>query len=116
MVFLTVFILGGIIILCVYYSSYKRNQKETSSHPMHFDLLDENGDPIKEPKIKVEVDNGNSDVPVQKLKYFYIKDKGHHVTVWPNDYDQFDIVEFNIAGMSHRDNIDNYLGEFIATL
>jgi hypothetical protein len=56
------------------------------------------------------------DAPVQKLKYFCIKDKGYHVTVWPNNVSQFDIVEFNIAGMSHRDNIDDYIGEFKGTL
>lgn len=54
--------------------------------------------------------------PIQELKYFCVKDKGYHVTVWPNDVSQFDIVEFNIAGMSHRDNIDDYLGEFKGTL
>ena len=58
----------------------------------------------------------HSDAPVQALEYFCIKDKGCHVTVWPNDVSQFDIVEFNIAGMSHRDNIDDYLGEFKGTL
>lgn len=56
------------------------------------------------------------EVPVQKLRYFCIKDKGYHVSVWPNGYDQFDIVEFSIAGMSHRDGIDDHLGEFEGTL
>lgn len=67
------------------------------------------------PSIKVVV-GGGSDAPVQKLKYFCVKDKGYHVSVWPKDHDQFDIVEFNIAGMSHRDNIENYLGECVGTL
>lgn len=89
---------------------------DKSSQPIHFDLLDENGNPIRKPKVKVVVGGGNSDAPVQKLKYFCIKDKGYHVSVWPKDYSQFDIVEFNIAGMSHRDNIDDYLGEFKGTL
>jgi hypothetical protein len=83
---------------------------------MHFDLLDDNGAPIKNSKVKVVVGGGDSDAPVQELQYFCIKDKGYHVTVWPKDYDQFDIVEFNIAGMSHRDNIDGYLGELKGTL
>lgn len=58
----------------------------------------------------------SADAPVQNLQYFSIKDKGYHVSVWPKDHSQFDIVEFNIAGLSYRDNIDNYLGEFIGTL
>ena len=53
---------------------------------------------------------------VQELQYFCIKDKGYHVSVWPKDVSQFDIVEFNIAGMSHRDNIDEYIGEHSGTL
>ena len=53
---------------------------------------------------------------VQKLKYFCIKDKGYHVSVWPKDQSQLDIIEFDIAGMSYRDNIDDYIGEFKGTL
>ena len=53
---------------------------------------------------------------VQELQYFCVKDKGYHVSVWPKDVSQFDIVEFNIAGMSHRDNIDEYIGEHSGTL
>ena len=58
----------------------------------------------------------SADAPVQNLQYFSIKDKGYHVSVWPKDHSQFDVVEFNIAGLSYRDNIDNYLGEFKGTL
>lgn len=58
----------------------------------------------------------NADAKVQKLKYFCIKDKGCHVTVWPKGYVQLDIVEFRIAGISHRENINNYLGECIGKL
>ena len=61
-------------------------------------------------------DEPTSDVAVQQLQYFCAKDKGYHVSVWPKDHDQFDILEFNIAGMSHRDNIDDYIGEFVGTL
>ena len=67
------------------------------------------------PSIKVVVDGG-SDAPVQKLKYFCVKDKGYHVSVWPKDQLIGDYQEFNIAGLSHRDNIDNYLGECVGTL
>ena len=94
----------------------KKPNEQQKQQPMQFDLLDDNGDPIKNQKMKVVVGGGDSDAPVQELQYFCIKDKGYHVTVWPKDNDQFDIVEFNIAGMSHRDNIDDYLGEFKGTL
>jgi hypothetical protein len=67
------------------------------------------------PSIKVVV-GGGSDAPVQNLKYFCVKDKGYHVSVWPKDQLIGDYQEFNIAGMSHRDNIDNYLGECVGTL
>lgn len=71
------------------------------------------------PSIKVVVGEG-SDAPVQKLKYFCVKDKDYHVSVWPkgsnNWLPDFDFLEFNIAGMSYRDNIDNYLGECVGTL
>ena len=94
------------------------NSAGTQQQPMHFDLLDDNGNPIK-PTIS-RVPSGSpacsADAPVQKLQYFCIKDKDYHVTVWPKDYDQFDVIEFNIAGVSHRDNIDDYLGEFKGTL
>ena len=65
---------------------------------------------------KIIIESGTSNAPVQELKYFCIKDKGYHVTVWPKDYDQFDVVEFSIAGISHRDNIDRYLGECVGVL
>lgn len=121
----------GIVFLIVLaiglavYAIQVRKKNEQKSQPMHFDLLDGDGNLIKEDapisatsqsKVKVVIDVGNSDEPVQELEYFCIKDKGYHVTVWPKDYDQFDIVEFNIAGISHRDNIDDYLGEFKGTL
>jgi hypothetical protein len=71
------------------------------------------------PSIKVVV-GGGSDAPVQNLKYFCVKDKGYHVSVWPkvsnNWLPDIDFLEFNIAGMSYRDNIDNYLGECVGTL
>jgi hypothetical protein len=104
-----------LIVLAIGLAVYAIQVKQ-KSQPMHFDLLDDNGAPIKNSRVKVVIGDGDSDAPVQELEYFCIKDKGYHVTVWPKDYDQFDIVEFNIAGMSHRDNIDDYIGEFKGTL
>lgn len=53
---------------------------------------------------------------VKDLRYFCIKDKGYHVSVWPKDYDQFNVVEFNIAGVTYREGIDKYIGEFVGVL
>lgn len=121
----------GIVFLIVLaiglavYAIQVRKKNEQKSQPIHFDLLDDDGNPIKEDspisetsqsKVKVVVGGGDSDAPVQKLKYFCVKDKGYHVTVWSKDQSQFDIIEFPVSGMSHRDNIDDYLGEFKGTL
>ena len=38
---------------------------------------------------------------VQELKYFCVKDKGYHVTVWPKDNRIGEVMEFTIAGMSY---------------
>lgn len=59
---------------------------------------------------------GNPDAPVQRLEHFCVKDKGYHVSVWPKDYSQFDIVEFTIAGLTYRENIGDYIGEFQGNL
>ena len=58
------------------------------------------------------------DVPVQELRYFCVKDKGYHVSVWPKEQgiQGLDYIEFNIAGIKHGDNVDDHLGEFAATL
>ena len=74
-------------------------------------------------RIKATVSGGspsdsycNPNAKVQRLQYFCIKDKGYHVSVWPRDQYITDYVEFEIAGMSYRDNIDEYLGEHVGTL
>lgn len=100
------------IAFYIYYLSHGNYSEQKSSEqppaanqPRHFDLLDDNGDPI-----------AASDAPVQQLQYFCIKDKGYHVSVWPRDHHQTDIVEFALAGISYCTDIDNYLGEFEGTL
>ena len=118
----TIIVLAIISLGCYIYYLTNDNQEETHeqsetpSHSVHFDLLDENGNPITNPKVKVVVGGCDSDAPVQELQYFCIKDKGYHVSVWPKDHYQPDIIEFDIAGMSYRENIDEYLGEFKGTL
>lgn len=110
------------VCLLVYAVKVSRRNKEesekqqTSEQPTHFDLLDDNGDPISAPKIKIVIGGGDSDSPVQELQYFCIKDKGYHVSVWPKDYNHFDMIRFNIAGIEYRDNIDEYLGESVGVL
>jgi hypothetical protein len=67
--------------------------------------------------LAVDLQSTNSNQPsVEQLQYFCVKDKGYHVSVWPKDQSQFDIVEFSIAGITYRDNIDDYFGEFQGTL
>jgi hypothetical protein len=101
------------VYLLVYAVKVSRRNKEepekyqTAEAPTHFDLLDDNGDPISA-----------SDAPVQELQYFCIKDKGYHVSVWPKNQgiQGLDYIEFNIAGITHCENVDGYLGEFKGTL
>ena len=118
----TIIVLAIISLGCYIYYLTNDNQEETHeqsetpSHSVHFDLLDENGNPITNPKVKVVVGGCDSDAPVQELQYFCIKDKGYHVSVWPKNHYQPDIIEFDISGMSYRENIDEYLGEFKGTL
>lgn len=117
-IYLLLFIACVAVLFWIYkfdQSVEKKKQQKQSQQPMHFDLLDENGDPIKKPVVKVKA-CGGSDAPVQELQYFCIKDKDYHVSVWPKDQPIGGYIEFNIAGISHREGIDNHLGEFVATL
>ena len=68
------------------------------------------------PLPELDDDKPTNNPKVQELKYFCIKDKGYHVTVWPKDQYIPDYLEFEIAGMSYRNNIDDYLGEHKGTL
>ena len=65
---------------------------------------------------KIVIGGGDDDAKVQMLEHFCLIDHGYHVTVWPKDYNQFEVVQFNIAGITHHDGIDDYLGEFVGTL
>lgn len=94
----------------------QQSTQPASDQPMHFDLLDENGDKIQKPQVKIVVGGGNPNAPIQELRYFCIKDKGYHVSVWPKDQRIGDYLEFQIAGLNHVAGINNYLGEFAGTL
>jgi hypothetical protein len=101
------------------YKLGKRKEEELTEQYMngiHRDLLDENGDPIKKPKVETVIGGGDSDAPIQELRYFCIKDKGYHISVWPKGQRIGDYIDFVIAGINHIADIDNYLGEFEGTL
>lgn len=75
----------------------------------------------KEPELQhvSQKTSGNPNAEVQKLKFFCIKDKGYHVSVWPNvdGYANIDYIEFNIAGISHyAKTAMKHLGESLAIL
>ena len=70
-------------------------------------------------RFKIKVESGPSPGVTKKLKFFCIKDKGYHVSVWPNvdGYVDLDYVEFNIAGITHhREAAMNHLGEAMGIL
>lgn len=59
----------------------------------------------------------NPNAKVQELKFFCIKDKGYHVSVWPKDVYQPDFIEFEIAGITHHTDVAmNHIGESMALL
>ena len=98
-IFLFVIALVGLVI----YASTKQSRPHEESQ--------------EQPAIKRAINNPNAEV--QELKFFYIKDKGYHVSVWPNvdGYANIDYIEFNIAGMSHYTKTAmKHLGESLAIL
>ena len=99
-------------------TSEQQNEPAQQELPTHFDMLDDNGDSIKEPKVRIVIGGGDSNAPIQELQYFCIKDKGYNVSVWPKDqgFQGIDYIEFRIAGITHGEHIDEHIGEFAATL
>jgi hypothetical protein len=68
----------------------------------------------EQPSPRQPIDNPQ----VQSLRYFCVKDKGYHVSVWPKNegIQGVDYLEFPIAGITHGEHVDEHLGEFAATL
>jgi hypothetical protein len=65
----------------------------------------------------VQPASNNPNAEVQELKFFCIKDKGYHVSVWPKDVYQPDFIEFEIAGITHHADVAmKHLGESMALL
>lgn len=61
----------------------------------------------------------NPNAKAQELKFFCIKDKGYHVSVWPNvdGYSDLDFIEFDIAGVTyHKSAAMQHLGETLGFL
>lgn len=133
---MSLLILFIIAVCLLVYAVSRRNKEEsekqqTAETPTHFDLLDDNGDPIPSssdsshpsesisPSVRMVVGpDDDKESKVQRLQYFCIKDKGCHVSVWPKDqgFQGVDYIEFNVAGITHGEHIDDHLGEFVATL
>ena len=120
MIYLLLTIIFVAVGVYVVKNSSKKEMPE-QQQPIHFDLLDDNGEPLKQqPTVRVTTRNTIDEPKVKNLRYFCIKDKGYHVSVWPKDSNNWlpglDYVEFNIAGLTHRDRINGYLGEHAGTL
>lgn len=63
-------------------------------------------------RFKIKVESGPSPGVTKKLKFFCIKDKGYHVSVWPKDVYIPDYIEFQIAGVNYRRDVAmKHLGE-----
>jgi hypothetical protein len=109
-IFFVVVIIGLIVFAFVHKETPSQIESEKTSQPKI----------TKTSQYKTTIGTFDSDAKIEELKYFCIKDKGYHVSVWPkvsnNWLPDIDFLEFNIAGMSYRDNIDNYLGECVGTL
>lgn len=71
-----------------------------------------------EPELQdVQPTINNPNAEVQELKFFCIKDKGYHVSVWPKDVYHPDFIEFEIAGITHHADVAmKHLGESMALL
>ena len=102
--FTIIFVAVGVFV--VLKTSKEDKPQQQSQQSIHFDLLDDTGELL--PKETV----------VKNLQYFCVKDKGYHVSVWPKGQgmQNIDYIEFDIAGMSFRENIEEYIGEHSGNL
>ena len=78
----------------------------------HFDTKKEEAEPAAVP-------SDLSEVKQAELKFFNVKDKGYHVSVWPNvdGYTGLDYIEFDIAGISYyKEAAMQCLGETLGFL
>ena len=102
MSFIILFFVIALVVLVIYASTKQYRQQN---------------EPQEQSVIKRAINNPNAEV--QELKFFCIKDKGYHVSVWPNvdGYANIDYIEFNIVGISHyAKTAMKHLGESLAIL
>lgn len=92
-------IVGILVVWVVFF--HKDEEAPATPSSQHYPDADSVG--VKEPQ-------------VQRLRYFCIKDKGYHTSVWPKDQGVGDCLEFPIAGITHGEHVDEHIGEFAATL
>lgn len=59
--------------------------------------------------------NYSAKIP-ENLRYFSVYKKGKYLNIYPKDPVIYGHIEFYIAGVQYRKDIDNYLGEFRGNL
>lgn len=61
-------------------------------------------DPKKEKPTNKQAGVSDASQYEQEQKFFRVKDKGYHVSIWPNvdGYAGLDYIEFDIAGITHH--------------
>lgn len=117
--FLFTIIFVSVCVFIVLKTSKKNEPQQQSQQPIHFDILDDNGNPMQQ-HLSSNPRQSVGEPKIRRSRYFCIKDKGYHISIWPKDSNNWfpglDYIEFNIAGMSHRDKIEDYLGEHAGRL
>lgn len=127
------FLFFTIIIVMMAFAFYNtfiaNSKKDKINSPKHFELMDNEGNPLpssddrsrsfatQSQSFRVVAGSfEDKETEVERLRYFCIKDKGYHVSVWPKDqgFQGIDYIEFNVAGITHGEHIDDHLGEFVA--
>lgn len=110
---LWIFLLGGVyFLLRLFDPDRKKKQVHEQPKPEPKPETDPQPKPAPQPRV---VHDPNA--PVQALKFFCVKDKGYHVSVWPKDQRIGEYVEFPIAGITHyKETAMNHLGESLAIL
>lgn len=116
-IFLLLFLFIVAVVLMVYGLSHLKPNKmpdKAKVLPKSDNASEQQNEPAQQEQSspRQPIDNPR----VKRLRYFCIKDKGYHVSVWPKDQCIGDYLEFPIAGITHGEHVDEHLGEFAATL
>lgn len=101
-----------LIVFWVLYKIKKAKSNKKEKQQTENQNLPVGGDAIPADKTEPEA------TEIQKLHYFCIKDKGYYVSVLPKDQgmQNLDYIEFDIAGLSYRGDLGDYMGEHVGTL